>query len=249
MSDFGVSLLSIIPVRANSSDTAEMVTQVLFGESYKVLESGDKWVKIQLDHDGYVGWIDKKQTHLVNELADTHEYSYEITSTINLGGMEVQICLGSSLPNFESGEGGVADFTYSHKGLTAPSTGLASKEIVATSKKLLGTPYLWGGRTPFGIDCSGFSQLVYKLHGIMIHRDTSQQVQQGKEVDFADTQEGDLAFFDSNEKITHVGIVMQGNQIIHASGKVRIDSLDEQGILNKELKEYSHKLYSVRSYF
>ena len=112
----------------------------------------------------------------------------------------------------------------------------------------LNAPYLWGGKTPFGIDCSGFTQMVYKLNGYKIHRDASQQALEGEPLSFIEESEvGDLAFFDNDEgNIIHVGIIMENNYIIHASGKVRIDRLDHLGIYNPELKKHTHKLRVIK---
>ena len=123
------------------------------------------------------------------------------------------------------------------------------KHLINNALIFLNAPYLWGGRTPFGIDCSGFTQIVYRLQGINIPRDAHQQAEVGNTLSFIEeSQEGDLAFFDDSEgEITHVGIIMNNNNIIHASGKVRIDKLDQQGIFNIEKKIHTHKLRIIKS--
>jgi gamma-D-glutamyl-L-lysine dipeptidyl-peptidase len=112
----------------------------------------------------------------------------------------------------------------------------------------LNSPYLWGGKTPFGIDCSGFTQMAYKLAGIKLRRDAWQQAEQGHTINLLEeTEPGDLAFFDNDEgNIVHVGIILRDHKIIHAAGKVRIDSIDHYGINNKELKKYTHKLRLIK---
>lgn len=125
---------------------------------------------------------------------------------------------------------------------------LNKSNIVNTALLYLNTPYLWGGKTPFGIDCSGFTQMVYKLNGFNILRDASQQASQGEVLSFIEeSSPGDLAFFDNNEgEITHVGIIMEDHRIIHAHGKVRIDLLDQSGIYNLDTKTHSHKLRVIK---
>ena len=129
------------------------------------------------------------------------------------------------------------------------SVGLKDKtKLIDTAILYLNTPYLWGGKTPFGIDCSGFVQMVYKLNGFNILRDASQQASQGDALSFIEESEpGDLAFFDNNEgDIIHVGIIMKDHKIIHAHGKVRIDLLDQSGIYNVDTKTHSHKLRVIK---
>ena len=123
-------------------------------------------------------------------------------------------------------------------------------DLVKTAFMYLNAPYLWGGKTPFGIDCSGFTQMVYKLNGYSLLRDASQQATQGEALSFIEESEaGDLAFFDNDEGvITHVGIIMEDNYIIHSSGKVRIDRLDHLGIFNPDTQRHTHKLRVIKKY-
>ena len=249
---FGICNLANIPLRIEPSDRSELVSQVLFGEHFTVLEKNQKWSKIRLFFDDYEGWIDNKQYATISEeqfeqlsvdnivlSSDLIEY---ITSPKNL---LIPIPLGSSLSflNYEAINSG----SFSFEGLKI--SGVKPKQnLINTAFMYLNAPYLWGGKTPFGIDCSGFTQMVYKLNGYKLFRDASQQANQGEALSFIEESEpGDLAFFDNDEgNIVHVGIIMDDNYIIHASGKVRIDRLDHLGIYNAEANKHTHKLRVIK---
>jgi uncharacterized protein YgiM (DUF1202 family) len=244
---YGICNLSIVPLRFGATDTSELVSQVLYGDFFKVLEQRKKWSKIRLDFDGYEGWIDNKQ---YLEIKDSQFkelqksvpiYALDLVEFIENTQKELfPIPLGASL-------NGLKILNHLHDGNT--TSGIQKKEnILNTAFYYLNTPYLWGGKTPFGIDCSGFTQMVYKLNGYKLLRDASQQANQGEALSFIEESEpGDLAFFDNTEgDIIHVGIIMKDNYIIHAHGKVRIDRLDHTGIYNSELKIHTHKLRVIK---
>lgn len=249
---FGICNLANIPLRFEPSDRSELVSQVLFGEHFQILEQDQKWSKIKLAYDDYEGWIDNKQYKSITEEqyiflskdnivlnADLIEY---ITSPDNL---LMPIPLGSSLSFLNYPEINSENFNF--EGLRV--SGIKPKtDIINTAYMYLHAPYLWGGKTPFGIDCSGFTQMVYKLNGYKLLRDASQQATQGEALSFIEESEaGDLAFFDNDEgNIIHVGIIMDNNYIIHASGKVRIDRLDHLGIYNSEQNRHTHKLRVIK---
>lgn len=245
---YGIANLSIIPCRATPSDKAEMVTQLLFGEHYKVLEEQPNWVKIRNHYDAYESWICRKQFFEItgaeydelclNEFPMVADHTAQLTE-------HSLLTLGATLPYYHQNRVKIRKETYSFNGKVGPIT---ATQLIDTSKQLLGTPYLWGGRSPFGIDCSGFTQLLYKLLSIKLPRDAYQQAEEGHDVSFLEMAEaGDLAFFDNAEgKIIHVGILLSNHQIIHASGKVRIDKMDHQGIFNSELGAYSHQLRLIK---
>ena len=249
---FGLCNLANIPLRIEPSDRSELVSQVLFGEHFVVLEQNQKWSKIKLAYDDYEGWIDNKQFKAITEEqfyllskdsiilnADLIEY---ITSPSNL---LMPIPLGASLSflNYEA----INSENFNFEGLKT-SGEKPKSNIINTAFMYIHAPYLWGGKTPFGIDCSGFTQMVYKLNGYKLLRDASQQANQGDALSFIEESEpGDLAFFDNDEgNIIHVGIIMEDNYIIHASGKVRIDRLDHLGIYNAELNRHTHKLRVIK---
>lgn len=249
---FGICNLAIVPVRAEASDRSEQVSQLLFGEHFKIIELTANWAQIELAYDGYIGWIDSKQFQsisqenylILNELpnvlnADLIEY---ITSPNN---QLMPIALGASLSFLENEAINSSKFIFDGMKVC----GIKPKsEIIKTAFMYLNAPYLWGGKTPFGIDCSGFTQMVYKLNGYRLFRDASQQASQGVPLSFIEESEpGDLAFFDNEEgNIIHVGILMENNYIIHASGKVRIDRLDHLGIYNADTNRHTHKLRVIK---
>ena len=250
---FGVSILSIVPMRAEPSDLSEMVNQILFGEQYKILEQRKKFSRIRLSHDKYEGWICNKQVNEVekdtykNLLSEKKIYTTDVLDIIKSDSFQT-IVLGSVLPDLNECKFSICSNTYSFEGQWT-STLLDKKMIVENAMMFLNSPYLWGGRTPFGNDCSGFSQIIYRLNGIDLPRDAYQQAEIGTTLSFVEESEaGDLAFFDDNDgKIIHVGIVLENNHIIHASGKVRIDRIDQQGIFNIEKGVHTHKLRLIKS--
>ncbi|MDD2986175.1 C40 family peptidase [Flavobacterium sp.] len=249
---YGICNLAIIPLRNEPNDRSEQVSQVLFGEHFHIIEQQKQWFKIRLHFDAYEGWIDAKQCQLISEV-DFEEISNNaeilnndlIEYISNEANVLIPIPLGASLSFLESER--INTMAYKFEGLKV--TGIKPKsELLKTAFLYLNSPYLWGGKTPFGIDCSGFTQMVYKLNGYKILRDASQQAMQGEALSFIEESEpGDLAFFDNEEgKIIHVGIIMNDNYIIHASGKVRIDRLDHLGIYNAETNRHTHKLRVIK---
>tara|TARA_B110000444_G_scaffold256597_1_gene293259 strand:+ start:512 stop:1276 length:765 start_codon:yes stop_codon:yes gene_type:complete len=250
---YGISNLAIVPMRDDATDQSEMVNQILFGEHFKVLESRKKWSKIRLAHDSYEGWVCNKQWTKLAE--DDYKQLDKDVATITTDILDIitkdqhqPIVIGSILPFYKSGHAIINNEMYKFDGFTTP--GFVKKEkIVENSLMYLNAPYLWGGRSPLGIDCSGLTQIVYRLQGVDLPRDAYQQSEIGKTLSFIEESEpGDLAFFDNNEgKVIHVGIILEDNHIIHSSGKVRIDRIDQQGIFNTELGTHTHKLRFIKS--
>ncbi|MCT4602619.1 MAG: C40 family peptidase [Marinifilum sp.] len=258
--NYGISDLSIIPVRREPAEKSEMVTQVLFGEHFRIIEEVENWSKVRLAYDNYEGWVDTKMISIIDEelygLLDK-QLSAVANDTFNLVFQEKDysnklIVPGSSFPFCDREEKSfkIGEKKYFYQGKV---TGNGADEnvrdsIIEAALKYFNAPYLWGGRTPYGIDCSGLAQIVYKLNGIGLPRDASQQVMVGEPLTFVEEAlPGDLAFFDNEEgKITHVGIIWDRHKIIHASGKVRIDNVDHQGIFNVDTKRYTHKLRVIK---
>lgn len=249
--DRGIAFLGISPLRAEASDRAEMVNVVLFGETFEILEQQAKWSRIRLHHDLYEGWIDNLQYQgLSNEEFSRIQSSnrHICSETVQLlqaedAAKSTLIPQGSLLPLFDGKTTVIGDQIFKFEG--EQTTGTGSREaLVHTAFSYLNAPYMWGGRTPFGVDCSGFTQMVYRQYGASIPRDASQQAKLGETLSFLEEcLPGDLAFFDNTEgAITHVGIVLEDGKIIHASGRVRVDGLDQSGIYNSELGRHTHKL-------
>lgn len=244
---YGVCNLGIVPIRLEPTDTSEMVTQALYGDFFKVLEQRKKWSRIRFAYDKYEGWIDNKQYVEIEE----DQYVQLVNSDIALSKNLIQfvsddadsiypIPLGSDLNCLH-----ILKQKFEGNMITEKSE---KSKIIDTSFLYLNTPYLWGGKSPFGIDCSGFTQMVYKLNGYQLLRDASQQATQGAALSFIEESEpGDLAFFDNADgNIIHVGIIMKDNYIIHAHGKVRIDRLDHSGIYNIDKKMHTHRLRVIK---
>lgn len=252
--NYGICNLSIVPLRFEPADVSEMVSQVLLGEHFKVLEQRKKWSKIRLAFDGYEGWIDNKQYVLIPEekyIEIDKSTISTITNIIDFAENEnkslTNIVIGTPLPLYKNSAFFVGDEYLQYHG-DFVSGNQPKTQLIQTALNFLNTPYLWGGKTPFGIDCSGFSQLVYKLNGCALKRDAKDQAQQGEVLSFIEESEpGDLAFFDNEEgNIVHVGIIMENNYIIHAHGKVRIDRLDHLGIYNATTRKHTHKLRVIK---
>ena len=251
---YGICNLSIVPLRIEPSDKSEMVSQLLFGEHFKVLEIRKNWCKIRLTFDSYEGWIDSKQYENISEETYLNIASSNTVLTaeiIEFATKEDQsfltITIGATLPFYTNNNLVINNTNYHYEGKIFNKK-LGKDSIIEVAYNFLNSPYLWGGKTPFGIDCSGFTQMVYKLCGYKLLRDASQQATQGDVLSFIEESEaGDLAFFDNDEGIiTHVGIIMNDNYIIHAHGKVRIDRLDHSGIFNIDTQRHTHKLRVIK---
>lgn len=264
---FGISLQSIIPLRSGPDHKSEMVSQILFGELFRITFSEPNWLRVRLSYDNYEGWIQKKEATFLDEgdflrlLNANTQISLDLVQLLSWERKKtiVPVLLGSSLPGIENGkftiagdeflfDGSLSSFQKVEEPVLNSERLKVRHEIVKNSMLYLNSPYLWGGRSPFGIDCSGFTQMVYKLKRIKLMRDASEQASHGEPISFiTEAEPGDLAFFDGTEgRITHVGIIIDQQQIIHASGKVRIDKLDHEGIYNEDEKRYTHKLRIIK---
>lgn len=253
---FGVCRLSVVSVRKDPAEQSEQVTQLLFGDHYTVLEEykNKKWVKVRIYFDQYEGWINAKQHQPVSQEYFNHlnhaefKITTDLTATLLYNKSPQIVLMGSMIP-ISSSELFKMEEQFAFNG-EAKNVGQRREfEFLRTiASRYLNSPYFWGGKTPFGIDCSGFTQMVFKICGYKLLRDASQQVNHGKEVDsLAASRQGDLAFFSNEEgKIVHTGILLAERKIIHASGKVRVDPINENGIQHAETRTLTHNLSAIR---
>ncbi|PWL24345.1 MAG: hydrolase Nlp/P60 [Fluviicola sp. XM-24bin1] len=243
----GYCSVSISPVRAENRDQSEIVTQLLFGEVVTVQEIATPWAKISSMADGYEGWIDIKH---IKKLSDKEvrrwmeglDYSTDRERLLQTPWGKQWICQGSFV------QADATSFNIGNDNFEwLEESTVSFDDMWSCAESYLNTPYLWGGKSPFGIDCSGFTQAVYRFFDINLPRDASQQVLDGAEVDFEDIETGDLAFFHNNKgKITHVGILDDQGHILHASGHVRRDLFTKDGIVHNEHGDITHKLSIIK---
>ena len=247
MDNIGICHLPLAPLRAATDDASEMVSQLLFGQSFDILETTERWSLIQNHDDGYRGYLSNKQFIIIGtrelasfnanrKIVNRHGVSVLLTDK----NISFNVPFGSILPEqniFRLGKN-----EYRHSYIPAETT------MLETACAFLNAPYLWGGKSMFGIDCSGFTQTIFSAFGIQLPRDASQQVIEGVPVENLDNAHpGDLLFFDNDKgRIIHVGIQLDNTHIIHASGCVRIDSIDTKGIFNNDLEKYTHHLAGIR---
>lgn len=242
-------------MRSTPSHRAEMTNQQLFGEKSEVIDESDKeFTLIRLKYDGYEGWVQKSHLAPTTEVAFGLPDRYLTAARVQeINGKDGRILLPAGCPVPEPEGGFYADdsFDFPEPLWDAEAVSINEELIKELSYNYLNTPYLWGGKSVFGIDCSGFSQTVYKFLNIPLPRDAWQQAREGSEIGFLqEARCGDLAFFDNEEgRITHVGILLDTTRIIHASGSVRVDPIDAQGIIHFHSRKRTHRLRSVRRYF
>ena len=248
MKNTGLCLLSVIPMRAEPSEKSEMASQLFFGEYFIVMEQTEKWLHVRSGVDSYQGWV---STNMVSDLPE----NFPITNMPNVicspyaicvvAGRQIHLPGGSILPpTIEQSSFRIADDRYTFCGGMTQPDGFG---LVAHALQYLNAPYLWGGKTLFGMDCSGLVQIICRMEGTWLPRDASQQAKLGMDVSYDIAATNDIAFFcDDNGEVVHTGILCNANSIIHASGCVRIDSFDKQGIFNETEKRYTHRLYAIK---
>jgi cell wall-associated NlpC family hydrolase len=250
--EYGIANLAVVPLRAQAKHASEQVSQLLFGETFEIMERFENWLRVITTFDGYEGWLNELQFTVIdvdtyNSLASAKAVTTQAFVTAALKQADnsiIYLPFGSTLPFFTNGECriGTDVFTVDSKG--------DMDNLLEMVYSFINSPYQWGGRTHFGIDCSGFAQAIMRTQGINLRRDAWQQAEQGEVVDFLQGATlGDLAFFDNEAgHITHVGMMLNNEMIIHASGRVKIEQIDGQGIYSAEQKKYTHKLRIIKRY-
>jgi hypothetical protein len=248
-------IVPIVPMRAEASHRSEMVSQFLFGESAELLEKTKDFFKVRMLFDDYIGWC---QANQLLEIPDpslqegNNLLNGDLLGAVHLNEGMMHIPFGLPMYFFEHGKATMCDYTMLFEGKywNPLDSDFNEETIKWITGNFLNTAYLWGGRTIFGIDCSGFTQQVFRFLNIRLPRDAYQQAAQGEIVGFLQEAVcGDLAFFDNAEgKITHVGIMLDGQTLIHASGRVRIDDIDNYGIINRDTGERTHQLRIIKRY-
>ncbi|HEX7902502.1 MAG TPA: C40 family peptidase [Chitinophagaceae bacterium] len=254
--EYAIVKVPAAPVRRKPNHRREMVNQLLFGEAVQILkEKGSLWVKVRSLFDKYEGWMTNTLLEEVTEeeaKADSQFLTAEMLNLANVNTIQTILPIGASLPGYQDNKGAIGRLAYEFYGQSKKRTEQQPDAalLIALTQQWLNAPYLWGGRTIFGVDCSGFVQVNYKMLGVDLPRDAWQQAQEGKSVKkINDAAAGDLAFFDDKEEIVHVGILLDASHIIHASGKVRIDIIDKKGIINSDTGQRTHSLKAIRRFW
>lgn len=257
---YGFCHIAIVPIRKENSERSEMISQLIFGDCFKILEQIEDKILIENFDDQYVGWVDQKQTIEISQ-TDYKAYTAKSKQIVTLDQTYISqtnqktkqriiypIYLGSQLIGEKFQLGDIIFQILKPKSINKTKTNILS--LITIALKYVSAPYLWGGKSLYGIDCSGFTQMCYKQIGVNLLRDAKDQITQGEEVKtLEEAEKGDLCFFHNTEgKITHVGIYIGSNLIIHASGQVKIDPIDQKGILPQHSSTYSHQLNKIKRY-
>jgi cell wall-associated NlpC family hydrolase len=253
---FAICKLSIAPVRSSASHRSEMRSQLLFGEVVRVLETKDRqWAHILQPEDGFSGWVATNQLRAITaEEAEHYQtdfaFALELYQPILARDHFLPVSFGARLPAFDGMHFRFGEERYTFSGQAVFAKDIAPKPelVIKLARKLLNVPFLWGGRTPLGIDAPALVQLAFQVTGVNLPRTVEAQVNCGEPVDFVQqSQAADLAFFDAlGGRVNHTGLILPGSRILHCYERVRIDAIDHYGIYNFELGRYTHRLRIVK---
>ena len=248
-------------MRADARESAEQETQLLFGETCEILDKSQapKWYRVRIDTDGEEGWVDAK---MVSPMSDEEFAAYSAANKEAMvafpmayamsenNGQTIPLTAGTRLAKYEKGRFEVlgVGFRIDPSMVITTPREMNQESLLQTVRFFLNVPYLWGGKNALGMDCSGFVQVIMSLFGKVLPRNASQQAKEGQAVhELAEGQAGDLVFFDHEDgKISHVGILIDPERVIHCSGRVKVEKIDPTGIFNPEIGDYSHHLVSIR---
>jgi gamma-D-glutamyl-L-lysine dipeptidyl-peptidase len=240
-----------VPLRAAPSHKSEMLSQLLFGEKYETGETAGTWMKVTTLFDRYSGWVDSEHLQRIKDSDSARGLTLNrALRCYRPDGSKLVLEAGCEIfnPDYQGKTFRLGDQVFSTSESFCENHVVTNESLADTAMRFLNSPYMWGGRIPSGIDCSGLTQLVYKIHGTTLPRDSSKQSEEGHSVSFLEESEpGDLLFFDNDHGIiSHVGIVISHGLVLHASGRVRLDRVDHQGIYRDDLKRYTHKLRMIK---
>jgi cell wall-associated NlpC family hydrolase len=243
--------LAYVPLRKEPDHRSEQVSQLLFGETALIVDSRQEWLRIKSDFDHYEGWIEKASVSEADKafISSVKRIVNEPLVHIISENSSILVPAGAEIPDPDSdGKFIFTKRTWQIQHFDPFALSHKKEDITRTALLFLNVPYLWGGRTIFGTDCSGFTQTVFKMHGIKLPRDARDQEKTGSPVGaLKDAKPGDQLFFRNEQGlISHTGILLRDHEIIHASKYVRIDKLDDTGIYNREMRSYTHRLNSIR---
>ena len=256
----GIALHSVVPVRTEAREGAEQSTQMLFGELCTILEQIPRWNRIKLHSDGQEGWVDAKMISPMNtEEEQSYRAALKDTAVVAMpmayavsenNGQTIPLTAGTRLTHYKDGRFEVlgVGFRIDPSMVLAAPLEMNQENLLQAVRFFLNIPYLWGGKNAMGMDCSGFTQVVMSLFGKSILRNAGEQVTQGRAVaKLENVQAGDLVFFDHEDgKISHVGIAIDAERVIHCSGRVKVEKLDKTGIFSAEQGAYTHHLAAIR---